>query len=140
MTAALQRVGRSALEGIEQLGRIARFSGVVSLACLSLPIRIRRICDEFYDAGVLSLTIVCTSALVVGGVLGLQGYNSLSLVGAEESLGAAVGLTLIRELGPVMTGLLVATIDGTVARLIEQSGSYAMGVETTVESGTPSTV
>jgi phospholipid/cholesterol/gamma-HCH transport system permease protein len=45
--------------------------------------------------------------MTVGLVLGLQLYNTLSRFGAEESLGTAVGLSLIRELGPVLTGLLV---------------------------------
>ena len=48
------------------------------------------------------------SGAVVGAVLGLQGYNTLVRFGAEESLGAVVGLVLIRELGPVLTALLTA--------------------------------
>jgi phospholipid/cholesterol/gamma-HCH transport system permease protein len=62
--------------------------------------------DEVYDLGVLSLVIICVSGLAVGMVLGLQGYNTLVRFGAEESLGAVVGLSLIRELGPVFTALL----------------------------------
>jgi phospholipid/cholesterol/gamma-HCH transport system permease protein len=57
---------------------------------------------------VLSLAIVGASGLTVGMVLALQGYNTLVRFGAEQSLGAVVGLSLIRELGPVLTGLLVA--------------------------------
>jgi len=57
---------------------------------------------------VLSISIIGLSGLVVGLVLGLQGYNTLVRFGAENSLGAVVGLTLIRELGPVLTALLVA--------------------------------
>lgn len=112
---AIRHAGLSGLSLIEQLGRTARFAGWVTLASFRLPIRLRRMTNEVFDAGVLSLTIVCTAAVVVGGVLGLQGYNSLSLVGAEQSLGAAVGLTLIRELGPVMTGLLIAGRAGSAA-------------------------
>jgi phospholipid/cholesterol/gamma-HCH transport system permease protein len=48
-------------------------------------------------------------------VLGLQGYNTLVRFGAESSLGAVVGLTLIRELGPVLTGLLVTGRAGSAA-------------------------
>jgi phospholipid/cholesterol/gamma-HCH transport system permease protein len=55
---------------------------------------------------VLSLIIICVCGLAVGAVLGLQGYNTLSRFGAAESLGAVVGLSLIRELGPVLTALL----------------------------------
>ncbi len=56
----------------------------------------------------LSLVIVCISGVAVGAVLGLQGHNTLVRFGAEENLGAVVGLSLIRELGPVLTSLLVA--------------------------------
>src|SRR6185369_14602462 len=52
------------------------------------------------------LTIICVSGTAVGAVLGLQGYNTLIRFGAAESLGAVVGLSLIRELGPVLTALL----------------------------------
>ena len=56
---------------------------------------------------VLSLALICGAGATVGFVLGLQLYNTLSRFGAEESLGTVVGLSLIRELGPVLTGLLV---------------------------------
>ena len=65
-----------------------------------------RFVDELYKLGVLSLVIICVCGLAVGMVLGLQGYNTLVRFGAEQSLGAVVGLSLIRELGPVLTALL----------------------------------
>ena len=71
------------------------------------PWRLRRLVDEIYDVGVLSLAIICLSGSTVGAVLGLQGYTTLSRFGAEGSLGAVVGLSLVRELGPVLTALLV---------------------------------
>lgn len=108
MRAAVERLGARATQGIQGLGRITRFGGRVSAAALRPPYRPGRLVREVFDSGVLSLAIVCTSAFAVGMVLGLQGYNTLVDFGAEESLGAVVGLTLIRELGPVLTGLLVA--------------------------------
>src|SRR5262249_41944167 len=74
---------------------------------LTPPYRLRRLVDELYNTGVLSLAIVCASGLAVGLVLGLQGYNTLVRFGAEQSMGAVVGLSLGRELGPVLTALLV---------------------------------
>ena len=50
--------------------------------------------------------IICVSGLAVGAVLGLQGYNTLERFGATDALGTVVGLSLIRELGPVLTALL----------------------------------
>ena len=63
--------------------------------------------DEIYEIGVRSLPIICISGASVGSVLGLQGYASLARFGAEDLLGSGVGLVLIRELGPVVTSLLV---------------------------------
>ena len=57
--------------------------------------------------GVLSVALICLSGFTVGMVLGLQLYTTLTRFGAEEGLGAVVGLSLVRELGPVVAGLLV---------------------------------
>jgi phospholipid/cholesterol/gamma-HCH transport system permease protein len=64
--------------------------------------------QQTYSVGVLSLVIIFVSGLFVGMVLGLQGYNTLVKFGAEESLGVVVSLSLVRELGPVVTALLFA--------------------------------
>jgi phospholipid/cholesterol/gamma-HCH transport system permease protein len=115
MRGAVEDLGRRATHFVVELGRVSLFAPRIVAALLRLPLRLRRMVNEVYDAGVLSLPIVCTSALVVGMVLGLQGYNTLVRFGAEESLGAVVGLSLIRELGPVLTGLLVTGRAGSAA-------------------------
>ena len=89
------------------LGQTAVFGVVVLRSLLVPPLRGRAIVAAIYDSGVLSLALICASGLTVGFVLGLQLYYTLSRFGAESSLGTAVGLALIRELGPVLTGLLV---------------------------------
>ena len=63
---------------------------------------------QLYSVGVLSLLIVVVSGLFIGMVLGLQGYLVLTTYGAEASLGMMVALSLLRELGPVVTALLFA--------------------------------
>lgn len=63
---------------------------------------------QLYFIGVLSLPIILVAALFIGMVLGLQIFNILSRFGATEALGQAVSLSLLRELGPVITGLLFA--------------------------------
>lgn len=105
---AVERLGGSTTGFVVALGRMTGFGARVLLAVVRPPFRLRRLAAEIFDTGVLSLAIVCTSAIAVGMVLGLQGYNTLVRFGAAESLGAVVGLSLIRELGPVLTGLLVA--------------------------------
>lgn len=105
---AIESLGARAVQAVLALGRITRFGARVGVSAARPPFRHRRLLAEVFETGVLSLPIVCTSGIAVGMVLGLQGYNTLVRFGAEESLGAVVGLTLIRELGPVLTGLLVA--------------------------------
>lgn len=107
MREAIEGLGTRSLNVVSELGRIALFGGRILVTLVQPPVRFRRIVMEIYDTGVLSLAIVCTSGIAVGMVLGLQGYNTLSRFGATQSLGAVVGLSLIRELGPVLTGLLV---------------------------------
>ena len=107
MTGVLQDLGWVVLRFIEELGRLARFTAATGRALCVPPVRVGLFLDELYKLGVLSLVIVCVSGFAVGMVLGLQGYNTLVRFGAEQSLGAVVGLSLIRELGPVLTALLV---------------------------------
>jgi phospholipid/cholesterol/gamma-HCH transport system permease protein len=100
-------LGFRSLQVLEHLGRIAQF-GLRILACAATrPYRLRRLIADVYDAGVLSLPVVCLSGAVVGGTLSLLGYTTLVRFGAEEALGALVGLAVVRELGPVLTALLV---------------------------------
>jgi phospholipid/cholesterol/gamma-HCH transport system permease protein len=104
---AIETLGFQTLLVLEHLGRIAQF-GLRIVACLMVrPYRFRRLLADVFDAGVLSLPVVCLSGTVVGGTLSLLGYTTLVRFGAEEALGTLVGLSVIRELGPVLTALLV---------------------------------
>ncbi len=110
MSGALETVARLGARGVHfvrELGRLSDFAVRVAAALLTPPPRLRRALDELHDVGVLSLAIIGVSGLAVGMVLGLQGYNTLVRFGAEESLGTVVGLSLIRELGPVLSALLL---------------------------------
>lgn len=104
----LAQLGRAGLASIERLGRghlllLAMIRGLPSLA-----VRPRLLTAQIYNIGVLSVLIITVSGLFVGMVLGLQGYYVLSQFGASESLGVMVAASLVRELGPVVTALLVA--------------------------------
>jgi phospholipid/cholesterol/gamma-HCH transport system permease protein len=68
---------------------------------------------EIYFTGVLSLIIILVSGLFVGMVLALQGYDTLVRFGSSEVLGVLVSLSLVRELGPVVAGLLFASRAGS---------------------------
>jgi phospholipid/cholesterol/gamma-HCH transport system permease protein len=63
---------------------------------------------QVYTIGVLSIVIIGLSAFAIGAVLALQFYTQLSRFGAEDAVGAGLALVLLRELGPVVTGLLFA--------------------------------
>jgi phospholipid/cholesterol/gamma-HCH transport system permease protein len=81
-----------------------------------LPSSLRRfglVRDQIHFLGNYSLAIITVSGLFVGFVLGLQGYYTLQRYGASEALGLLVTLSLVRELGPVITALLFAGRAGT---------------------------
>jgi len=101
-----QGLGHSSLLLFERLGRAATFQIQVLLSLPSLFKQPRLLVQELYSIGVLSLAIVVISGLTVGMVLGLQMYNTLIDFGSEDSLGPVVALSLVRELGPVLTALL----------------------------------
>jgi phospholipid/cholesterol/gamma-HCH transport system permease protein len=64
--------------------------------------------EQIYVSGVLSLIIIVISGLFIGMVLGLQGYNILEKFGTTAQLGQMVALSVLRELGPVISALLFA--------------------------------
>ncbi|APZ44547.1 lipid asymmetry maintenance ABC transporter permease subunit MlaE [Acidihalobacter ferrooxydans] len=104
----LQALGRWTLNGFARLGRAGMF---LLRVLASLGMSVRRpglVVHELYSAGVLSLLIVAVAGLFVGMVLALQGYVTLVRFNALSSLGVVVALSLVRELGPVLTALLFA--------------------------------
>ena len=109
----IRRLGHETVERIWRLGFAARFFVAVlrfsGMAFRRLPLTLR----EIYFSGVLSLLIILVSGLFVGMVLGLQGYETLQRFGSTEALGIMVALSLTRELGPVVAGLLFASRAGT---------------------------
>ena len=69
--------------------------------------------DQIHFLGNYSLAIIAVSGLFVGFVLSLQGYYTLQRYGSSEALGLLVALSLVRELGPVVSALLFAGRAGT---------------------------
>jgi phospholipid/cholesterol/gamma-HCH transport system permease protein len=113
LTWALRRVGERTISSIERLGFAARFSLAVFRHAPDALRRLQLTMREIYFSGVLSLVIILVSGLFVGMVLALQGYEVLTRYGANESLGILVALSLVRELGPVVAGLLFASRAGS---------------------------
>lgn len=108
MTAWLEGLGRSGVSFLEGLGRAGIMLLRVVFGLPSLAAHPRLIVAQLYSVGVLSLLIIVVSSVNVGMVLALQMYNTLVDFGAASSLGPVVALSLVRELGPVLAGLLFA--------------------------------
>jgi len=109
----LRRLGGGAFAAIGRLGYATRFCVAVALETPAAFARLHLTLREIYFSGVLSLIIILVSGLFVGMVLALQGYDVLQRYGADESLGVLVALSLVRELGPVVAGLLFASRAGS---------------------------
>ena len=104
----IRQLGRGGFSLFEKLGRSNLF---ILKTLVGIPSVLRRpylLIAQLLSVGVLSLLLIAVSGLFVGMVLALQGYNTLVDFGAEESLGVVVALSIVRELGPVVTALLFA--------------------------------
>jgi len=93
---------------VAQLGRATIFLIQLISGVFSLIKRPSLLIKQLHASGVMTLSIVLVSGLFVGMVLALQAYNTLVDFGQEDRIGTLVALTLVRELGPVVTGLLFA--------------------------------
>ena len=109
----LQNLGRIALDQFRGGGHAAYFFLELLRAVPASLRRPRLVVAQVYAIGNRSLIIIMASGLAVGFVLALQMYYALVTYGAAESLGLIVNLALVRELGPVVTGLLFAGRAGT---------------------------
>lgn len=104
----LTRLGNTGLYLLTDLGRMTIFLCRALRGALRRPFRFRELLRQIHFIGFGSLAVIFFTAASTGMVLGLQGYYSLHKFGAEGMLGSAVSLTLIMELGPVLTALMVA--------------------------------
>ena len=113
MMSFVTSLGQATLRAFTALGHAAYF--FVDLLRYT-PSSLRRfglVVGQIYAIGYRSLTIIVASGFAVGCVLALQMYYALVPFGAAESLGLVVNLSLVRELGPVVTALLFAGRAGT---------------------------
>lgn len=101
-------LGRSGINLVAGMGQ----AGLMLWGAIANPPRVKKgmplLIKQIYVVGVQSLVIILVSGLFIGMVLALQGYIILVDFGTEQSLGPMVALSLLRELGPVVTALLFA--------------------------------
>ena len=113
MIDSVRNLGTRSINALWRAGAMARFFMLIlSNSAMSFR-RFRLTIREIYFAGVMSLVIIMVSGLFIGMVLGLQGFETLQHYGAEETMGVLVALSLVRELGPVVTALLFASRAGS---------------------------
>lgn len=104
----IAQLGNTGLYVLNDLGRMAIFLLKSFRGIFRRPFRLKELVRQVHFIGAGSMVVIFFTALSTGMVLGLQGYYSLNKFGAEGMLGSAVSLTLIMELGPVLTALMVA--------------------------------
>ncbi|MGK0169791.1 MAG: phospholipid/cholesterol/gamma-HCH transport system permease protein [Gammaproteobacteria bacterium] len=101
-------LGHATLEFCARLGRASLFLLQVLAGIPALLRRPGLVIAQLHSVGARSLVLIVVAGGFVGMVLGLQMYNTLVGFGAEQSLGVALALSLVRELGPVVSALLFA--------------------------------
>ena len=101
-------IGRVVLDFLAHLGRLMIFTGTAVSHCVRPPIFGRLILRQFIDIGFYSLPVVGLTAIFSGMVLALQSYTGFARFSAQSAIANVVVISLTRELGPVLAGLMVA--------------------------------
>lgn len=104
--------GRTAISWVNNLGASAIFLSLAFLKILR-PKQLSKVVQQVYYIGARSTMIIMLVSLFTGMVLGLQSYHALVKVGAQGALGTLVTLSLVRELGPVLTAIMITARAGS---------------------------
>jgi phospholipid/cholesterol/gamma-HCH transport system permease protein len=107
MQKRLEKLGDSVLYLVEHAGRMGIFLVSCIVSIFKPPYRFFPVVRQINFIGARSIFVILFTGAFTGMVLGLQGYYTLRKFGSEGLLGSAVALSLIRELGPVLTALMV---------------------------------
>lgn len=104
----IEKIGAGALYCSHDLGRMGIFFFRAVAGIFKRPFRFRAVVSQIRQIGANSMGLIVFTAAFTGMVLGLQGYYTLRKFGSDGMLGSAVALSLLREMGPVLTALMVA--------------------------------
>ncbi len=104
----LEILGKPLLDFLEESGRLVILFYKVIILTFSPPFRLRNIFYQMVEVGVRSLPVIFITATFTGMVLALQSYTGFKRFNAESLMGSLVALSMTRELGPVLTGLIVS--------------------------------
>ena len=113
LAAALDRLGRVVLENVEEMGKIFLLFLSVLAWMFRPPLKLRNIFKQMEFVGVKSIFVVVLTGTFTGMVMALQGYYGFRLFGAQSLVGSTVALGMTRELGPVLTSLIVTARAGS---------------------------
>ncbi|HQB14593.1 MAG TPA: ABC transporter permease [Syntrophales bacterium] len=113
VTKAIDALGRSVLYSVEEMGRIVLLFISVLGWMFRPPLRLRLIFKQMEFVGVRSIFVVVLTGMFTGMVMALQGYHGFRMFSAEGMVGATVALGMTRELGPVLTSLMVTARAGS---------------------------
>jgi phospholipid/cholesterol/gamma-HCH transport system permease protein len=108
MIGFLSGIGRATLVFLAATGRLALFTGEALSHCVRPPLYLRLLGRQMISIGYYSLPVVGLTALFTGMVLALQSHTGFARFQAESAIATVVVLSITRELGPVLAGLMVA--------------------------------
>ncbi|KTD47698.1 MULTISPECIES: lipid asymmetry maintenance ABC transporter permease subunit MlaE [Legionella] len=108
MLDTIARLGNRGIQVLQNIGNSGLFLFTMLFRRPNIPKLWPLLRHQLYFVGVLSCLIIIVSALFIGMVVGLQGYNTLQKFGAASQLGQLLALSIARELGPVISALLFA--------------------------------
>lgn len=107
MRGLIEAVGRRVIATTEEAGRMLLLLCTTIKQMLVPPYEVRNTVKQMYEVGVSSVPVVLVTAVFTGMVLALQTYTGFKRFGAESLVGSVVALSMTREMGPVLTGLIV---------------------------------
>ncbi|MBU1184043.1 MAG: ABC transporter permease [Proteobacteria bacterium] len=113
VSGALDRLGSAVLENVEEMGKILLLFISVLAWMFRPPLKLRNIFKQMEFVGVKSIFVVVLTGTFTGMVMALQGYHGFRMFGAESLVGGTVALGMTRELGPVLTSLMVTARAGS---------------------------
>ena len=103
-----ENLGRFSYDYLEEAGRILLLLTQALLWLFRTPLRLRASLEQMEEIGANSVPVTLITATFTGMVLALQSYIGFKRFNAETMVGTVVALSMVRELGPVLTGLIVA--------------------------------
>ena len=135
----VRQLGAVVVERLEAFGIFARFSLSAARWTVAGNARhtFRLLMPQMYSVGVSSISVVALVGLFVGAVIGIESYEPLAQIGQEARLGGAIGLSVVKQIGPVLAGVMIAgRVGGAVSaelgtmRVTEQLDALrAMGTD-----------